>query len=381
MSKPILKFDREESTPRLVETNQVAPAYNVPELPDTHAYSASSCPNDLKYYLLPDGSPFGLFSDPYATLVYLDSNNNRSGRYWLNSRMEDHSFTEREILLIKLLSENRVATRQQIKKIVFREEDKNDAVLNFLKQYRSRGLICAFSWASPLHDGKKKPLVYGLTQIGIEAANCLFHKELDKDYRFVPIAYKPGTGPAMLSFFLDLAANELYSELTRIDRVISWRRRPMITFDDKSYFIPCASMDVIKDENEIFSFWVEVVRTGSSWVDKLISRFKRIQQSYLKIQPEQRPTRLIIIADGDARIPFISELAYKYMPNVEVRYTTDERLLTGLNKETFLSHNPMTQELKFSGISFFQDRHPGMTASAYFASQSLNIEDEEEWYE
>ncbi|MED0677630.1 replication-relaxation family protein [Aneurinibacillus thermoaerophilus] len=382
MTNSILQFNKEDHQPnRTVIGKAAAPVSIASVLPSIHAYSNSACPNDLKYYLLPDGSPFGMFSDPYATLIYIDSNNNRSGRFWLSSRMEDHSFTEREIRLIKFLAENRIATRQQIKKVVFSEEDKNDKVLDFLKKYRSRGVICAFSWVSPLNDGRKKPLVYGLTQIGVEAANCLFHKELAKDFRFVPISFQPGTGPNMSNCFIDLAANELYSELVRIDRVISWKRKPIINFEDKSYFIPCVTMDVIKDKNEIFHFWVEVVRTGNSWVQRLISRFERIERAYLKLQPEQRPARLIIIVDGDARIPFISELAHKYMPNVEVRYTTDERLLTGLNKETFLSYNPSTQEQKFAGISFFQEGFPGMTASEYYAAQSFNIENEEQWYE
>ncbi|WP_143021602.1 hypothetical protein [Paenibacillus sp. OK060] len=68
----------------------------------------------------------------------------------------------------------------------------------------------------------------------------------------------------------------------------------------------------------------------------------------------QRPARIFVVADGDSRIPFLEEVAKQYMPGVKVRFTTDERLISGLGKETFLNWEEENQMLKAQTISFMQ---------------------------
>jgi hypothetical protein len=352
----------------------------VPVSPENNPYNAIHCPPDIYDFLLPDGSRFGMFSDPYATMKYVDVNlGSRNGRYWLEQRLEDHTFTDRELKLMEFLSEHRVASRHQIHRVVFPDTEKKSIVMEFLQKCRQRGIICAFSWVSPLSaaDDLKKPLVYGLTRVGSEAVEILFHKKMAEDFWFHPINFPSGRGPTMTSFFLDLVANELFSELTRIDRVVSWQRRPQIRLSDGTIHYPAASFEVIKDEGEFRLFWIETVRSGKDWIGRVKLRFKRIQAAYEKLSVYQRPIRLIIIADGDARIPLLGQMAAEYMPDVKCRFTSDERLLNGLNQETFISWHDDVHEMKISTIPFLQENFEGMTASQYLSKQQLNIEDEE----
>lgn len=349
--------------------------------PELSPYQDAFCPPDIYDLLLPDGSKFGLFADPYSTMTYVDVNlGSRNGRYWLEQRLEDHTFTEREIKLLEFLAEHRVATRNQIHKVVFPEVKKKSNVIDMLQKWRQRGMICAFSWVSPLDtkDSPKKPLVYGLTRVGAEAVEILFHTQLHDDFWFHPIKFPKGKGPKMTSFYLDLVANELYSELERIDRCISWNRRPQIRLSDGTNHYPAASFEAIKDAGEVRTFWVETVRTGKDWVSRVKNRFKRTQAAFEKLSPYQRPARLLVIADGDARIPALAQLAEEYMPDVQCRFTNDERLLNGLNKETFIAWNKEKEEMKLSSIPFLQEGFDGMTATEYFAEQQLNLEDEDD---
>jgi len=180
----------------------------------------------------------------------------------------------------------------------------------------------------------------------------------------------------MNTFFLDLVANELYAELIRIDRLIAWQRRPQLRLSNSTFFYPAASFEVIKEAGSFKLFWLETIRPGQDWVNRTKKRFQQIQDAFELIQEYQRPVRLIAVVDGESRIPFIAKLAELYMPHLEVRFTTDERLLQGLSKETFIQWIKDEEKYKVSSIPFFQEDHTGMTASEYFSQQSLNVEDE-----
>lgn len=355
---------------------------NISVDPKLNPYQHAHCPPDIYEYLLADGSTFGLFSDPYASMKYVDVHvGNRNGRYWLEERLEDHSFTDRELKLLEFLSNHRVATRHQIHRVVTPETENKNTVLKFIRQCRKRGIICAFTWVSPLdtEDSPKKPLVYGLTRVGAEAAETLFHKQLSDDFWFHPIKFPRGSGPNMTTFNLDLVANELYSELVRIDRLISWERRPQVRLNDGTFHYPGATFEVIKDLGEIRLFWLEIVRVGKDWVSRTINRFKRTQHAIDQLSPYQRPARVIIITDGDARIPMLAKMAEDFMPDVKVRFTHDERLLDGLNKNTFITWNKEKKNMQLSPIPFLQEGYEGMTASEYFEQQErLYVEDEDD---
>lgn len=351
----------------------------VPQRAKTNPYEGSCCPADLYDYLLPDGNHFGMFSDPYATLKYVENRTSSSnGRYWLDMKTMDNSFTDREIALLHFLIEHRLATRQQIVRAVFPDEPSKDIIKTFLKRNRNRGVLSALSWVTPLNDGRKKPILYGLTRVGITAASELFHRNIPNGFTFTPASFPNGTGPNMSPFFVDLVMNELYCELVRIDRLISWQRTPHISFPDGSYFFPGATAEVIKDGDEpLRLFWVEAVRPSKEWLNRTKTRFERIERAYTKSSETSRPIRVIIIADGDSRIPFLAELAARYMPTVPILFTTDERLLNGLNINTFLQYNLADKELKGASIPFLQEGYSGMPATAYHEQMSNNIEDED----
>ncbi|MDQ0255510.1 hypothetical protein J2S74_002892 [Evansella vedderi] len=384
MSK-LLEFDSNVDVESRESTQPTATVELIPTpvSPEKNPYKASHCPSDIYELLPPDGSTFGLFADPYASMKYVDVNiGNRNGRYWLEQRLEDYSFTDRELKLLEYLSEHRVGTRSQIERVVFPDDIKSKTVIDFLKKSRQRGIICSFSWVSPLDDGRKKPLVYGLTRVGAEAASKLFYKQVSDEFWFHPIKFPHGKGPNMTTFFLDLAANELYSELVRIDRIIDWQRRPQVRLSDGTKHYPASSFEVIKDKDEMRLFWLETVRVGKDWVGRTKNRFQRIQSAFEKLPPYQKPVRLIILTDSDSRISFLGKLAHQYMPDVKVRFTTDERLLQGIGEETFISYKHETEDVALTPIPIFKEDYPGMTASEYLDSQEVNIEDEEDdWYE
>ncbi|WP_260867075.1 replication-relaxation family protein [Paenibacillus sp. Y412MC10] len=352
-----------------------------PPMASINPYKDSFCPNDIMDYLLPEGELFGFFSDPYATMFYNNPQEGiRNGRYWLEERVADGTFTEREIRLIDFLSKTRVATRSQIRRVVFKPNDEDRVVIEFLKKCRKTGILCAFNWLTPLRDERKKPYVYALTKIGATAAEIILKKKIHDDFWFQPIEYAPGKGPEMAPIFLDLVSSELYSELTRIDRLIDWNRNPLIRLKNGQIHHPHATFQVIKDAGEMRLFWVETVRTGKDWVSRVKSRFQKTQTAIEHVNDFQKPDRVIVVADGDARIPFLDKLAKEFMPGVEVRFTTDERLILGLGKETFVVWDEDAQKLKAKAIGFLQPNSPGMTASEYLSAQ-MQMPDEDEFEE
>jgi hypothetical protein len=352
-----------------------------PVSPELNPYKSGNIPADLLHFLPPDGSYFSLFSDPYAVLRYVNPGNDgiKKGRYWLESRFEDDSFTARELKLLEFLSEHRLATRSQLYKILDETQVSTRVIHKFLNLCCDRGIITLFSWVSPLEDERLKPRLYGLTKFGAKAAEKLFLRKIPEEFVFHPIDFKISVPPNMHTLFIDLVGNELYAELLRINRVIYWKRHPIIRLEDGSAHFPTFEFEVIKDQHEFRKFWVEICRVGRDWTARVKARFQRTQDAYNKLSPHLRPMRLFVIADSDSRIPILAKMASLYMPDVKVRFTTDERLLQGLNEDTFVSWNEESNEIERASIPFFQPGFEGMTASEYFKSQQLMIEDDDDF--
>lgn len=330
-------------------------------------YDNPLCPKDIQGYLLPDGSKFGLFSDPYATMLYSDPQLGlKNGRYWIHQYESGNDVSPYEVKILETLATQRVMTRKQLERILFPYIGQEDRTGNvFLKRCRKKGIITAFSWNTPIKDERIKPLVYGLTKHGADASEMILQRKLSRDEWFLPVSYTAGTGPEMTQYFNDLVTNELFVELTRIDRLISWKRRPRIQVENQAFHIPAASFEAIKDQGEIYSFWVEVFRPQLHFEKKVAERFYRLRDVYNALAPDERPIRIIMIADGDARIAQLDKIAKVAIPGVPIRYTTDERLLAGIGPETFLEYNHEKQALSISRISFLQEDAPGMTAREY----------------
>ncbi|MCM3130142.1 MULTISPECIES: replication-relaxation family protein [unclassified Paenibacillus] len=378
-----LSFEGSEH-PERVARGTSAPSHSPHVLtlvPPEHNPYGQDSPNDIGEMLLPDGSKFGLFSDPYASQVFVKANEGiRNGQYWLAEKLNDGHFRDREIKLLDLLSTIRVATRSQIHRVLRDDPTKenDNSTFEFIKKCRKSGIICAFSWVSPLQDERKKPTVYALTRTGAQAAETLFQRRLPDKFWLQPIAFPPGRSPSMDVFFLDLIANELYSELVSIDRLTEWTRRPPIKIPGtNSNHYPYASFKVIKNRNDFKEFWIEVFRPTRDWVNKTIVRFERTELAYKSLPEHHRPNRLILIADGDSRIKTLAELAQIYMPSVEVRFSTDERILSGIGPDTFISYNFEKNVLVRKSIPYLQPNYSGMTASQYYESLQPNIEDDD----
>lgn len=341
-------------------------------------YKDTTVPPNLYDFLLPDGAFFGHFSDPYATLHFIDPKNGvRNGMYWLEEKLETNSFTEREIKLLDFLSRRRLATRKQIERVVLPQGISAESVKKFLRNMKNRGVICTFSWVSPLNDKRRKPIVYGLTRTGARAAEYLFHEPVRNEFIFYPTEFPRGKGPSMKSFFLDLIGNELYSELVRIDRLISWKRKPLIKLENGEIHHPQAEFEVIKDQNAIRKFWIETVRISDGWVSFVAKRFQDLKAAYDHVAEHNRPSRVIVIVDGDSRIQQLAPLAEEFLMDVPIIFTTDERLLQGLSKETFIKLNAERDGMTFTSIPFLQEGYIGMSASDYLTEQQLTLDEME----
>lgn len=352
-----------------------SPRMEIP-LAKSNPYNPTTSPPDILQYLPPNGEPFSLFSDPYAKMVYyLPKTGGNSARYWMEQRMENHSFTDNELNLINFLSQHRCATRSQIAAAIFNKRDTADKIKQFIQKCHNRGIISAFSWVSPCMGDRKKPLIYGLTRIGAEAAEKLFHIRVHERYKFHAVNFPNGAGPKMNSFYPYLTSNELYCKLKSVDRLISWEREPSILLDDQSTFKPAFVAEVIKDAGQLLQFWIEPVRITNGWYSRVVQRFRDIQTAYDKSMGIQKPNRIIVIADSDSRVPIISAMAEEYMPDVVLRFTTDERLLQGMNEQTFLQCDPEGR-LIASAMPFLLENAPGMKASEYLSHQVIDISDD-----
>lgn len=374
MEGSILEFDDSKLSDLWAKGPSVKP--EVP-LATQNPYNPLTSPPNILQYLPPNGSKFGLFADPFARMVYYQpKTGNHSAKYWLQNRIEEHSFTEKEIKLIDFLTRHRCATSSQIKRGVFSDIDNSDTVKKFIKTAHQRGIIAAFSWTTPCQDGLKKPLIYGLTRTGALAAEHLFHVKVPKDYQFQAVTFPNGTGPIMEPFFFQLVANELFAQLRQVDRVLKWERSPFLPFEGQGHHRPQFSAELIKDFGDYKTLWVEIVRTTDKWVEHLIKRFQWTQTAHEKLPTHLKPSRLILIADSDSRIPFIAALAEEYMPDVVIRFTTDERLLAGMKETTFLSFDPVKEEIIGSPIPFLLEGASGMKASEYLAQQTVEFDED-----
>jgi len=374
--------ERPEPVRGAVTTAPSSPTFAFqPVPPEKNPYGQDS-PSDIGEMLPPDGSKFGLFSDPYASQFFVKPNEGvRNGQYWFNQKLTDGHFMEKEIKILDLLSTIRIATRSQIHRAIHPGADVEDngSTLEFIKKCRKNGIICVFSWMSPLPDDRKKPNVYALTQAGAQAAELLFQKKLPDKFWLQPIVFPPGRSPSMDGFFLDLIANELYSELVRIDRLIEWTRRPPIKIpNSQSNHYPYASFKVIRDRNDFRTFWIEVFRPTHDWVNKVITRLQRTELAYKSLPEYQRPFRIIMIVDSDSRVELLTELAHKYLPSVEIRFSTDERILSGIGPDTFISYKTESHEFSRVSIPYLQPGYSGMTASEYYATLQPNPDDDDE---
>lgn len=335
-------------------------------------------PANIQEYLLPNQEKFGLYSDPFAKLKYIQPEQGvRNAAFWYDNRVNNNMFTEKEVKLIQFLSIVRVATRKQIENVLYpNQNDHNQKTLEFLRKSKTSGFICSFSWISPLPHDRKKPMVYALTKFGSEAAKVLVPNS--NTFFMKPLNYPIGSEPSMSEYFADLIGGQLYSELKRIDRLISWDRKANITLTDTQAFSPFIRFSVIKEQREIVSFWVEIFRMHPDWKNKTIQRFQKIQHAHKNTKSYERPERLIIVVDGDSRIQSINELAQIYMPAIDVRFTTDERLLAGLDKHTFLTYDTNKNCLVKKWTSYFLADHAGMTATEYFSEMHGSLEEDYE---
>lgn len=344
----------------------------------SHPFIGGTTPKDVLQYLPPSGNHFSLYGDPYAELIYIDNEQGfRKANYWLANRIETNSFTDNEMSLINFLSLHRCATRTQIKKALFKPTDNEQKVKKFLETAHKRGIISCFSWQSPcrFENQKKKPRVYGLSPVGCQAAEVLFHRHLPREYRFQPVKFPMGTNPKMDYLFHHLVANELYCQMMTVDRVINWERGRRILLEDGTEFKTQFATEVIKDYNEIRTLWIEVIRVKAGWYESTIKRFQSIQNALERADSLSLPERIILIVDDDSRIPNLAELAETYLPDTKIRFTTDERLLSEWGPQTFIQCVAGEQVLNPSPIPFLLPNYSGMTATEYRNSYS-SIEDE-----
>ena len=100
-----------------------------------------------------------------------------------------------------------------------------------------------------------------------------------------------------------------------------------------------------------------------------------MQKAYCALAPENRPERVIIIADDDSRFEDIAMLAQEFMPDVIYRLTTDERLLAGWSDTSLVQYSLKDKMALPSAIPFLHPDYKGMTASQYAESFKLHTED------
>lgn len=369
MADNILQFEEAKDT--LFKKESITTATHNP-------YDAKTSPADILQFLPPDGSMFSLFNDPYARMSYYSpKTGNHKGKYWLESRLQEHSFTENELKLIYFLTEHRCATRSQIKRAIFKVDDNNDKIKDFLSKCHDRGIISAFSWGTPCKNDRMKPLIYGLTRIGCHAAESLYHVKVPKNFTFQAVDFPPGTAPKMNTFFPYLAANELYCQLKVVDRVVKWEREPTILLSNQTNFRPQFVAEVIRDAGELKTLWIEVVRVFNGWHEHTSNQFKRIQNALEHIPPHLKPDRILILADSDSRIPILANLAEEHLPDGVIRFTTDERLLSTWGDTTLVQCQP-NGTLIGSPIPFLLPNWDGMTASTYLEEQAVNFDEFED---
>lgn len=360
-----------------------------PSLATSHPYESPSVPRDVLQYLPPNGNPFSLFGDPYAQIVYILTTRNviRRSQYWLQQREDDNSYTTTEIALLSFLSKHRCATISQIHRAVFSGEGSRTKVRDFVKRCVDAGVLIPFTWQSPCdhqepidpqnpgEKKKKRPRIYGMSPAACSAAEQLLNLRgrLPRSFKFLPIDYNNGQNPLMGDIFNTVVANELYCNLFELDRVIDWSVGEKILLPNSQEFRTQFIVKLIKDANDFKVFWIEVIRPRNNWYTYTINRFQALQKAFSAMSPETRPERVIIIVDDDSRISDVAILAEEFMPDVEYRFSTDERTLQGWNDSSLVRWSG--NKLSSAAVAFLRPDHKGMTASEYRESFKLREED------
>jgi hypothetical protein len=352
-----------------------------PSLAQTSPYNAQTVPRDVLNFLPPSGNPFSLFGDPYAQLTYVKTEFNviRTCKYWLKGKQEDNNFSDHEIALFTFLMRHRVATRYQINQIVFGGKATDYKVKEFLRKCIKNGVLIAFKWVSPCPSERKLPQLYGLSTVAADGgAEVIGTYPLPRMFKFLPQQFVPGQAPSMNPYFREVIANQFYCKLHELDRVVEWTNRQSYYLSNGSEFKPNYLAKVIKDENEFKYFWLEVVRPQYNWYNHTIERFNKIQMAYNIIDKVDRPEVIVLLVDDISRIPDLAALAEQLMPDVPLRFTTDERLMQKEEEAIFYSchDNVITPGIP----SYLKKTWQGMSASQYleviYAAPELDFDDD-----
>lgn len=354
----------QKQTEQLQPSGPLAPTYSA-----TSPYVSPNIPKDVLKFLPPNGEQFSLFSDPYAQLNFLRSDQNviRNSTYWYNVKMMDNNFSDYEIKLLTFLSQNRVATRIQINRVVFGVTESNARIKNHMKKWIENGILVPFNWNSPIALENHKPYLYALSPSAARAAHVLLGKNgsTPSQFRLVPTNYLPGTAPSMSPFFRQVISAEFYCKLHELDRVVSWSANESYSIDSKQYISPHAVIKTIRGEGDIRTVWLEVMRPESNWYETLSKRLRFIEKGMNVLGDDLRPEIMIMIVDNVSRIPDVNKLIEKYAPSTVVRYTTDERLIQRESDDIFYIYNDIDGVVQ-ARIPFLTRAWEGMTASQYF---------------
>ncbi|MBQ0139469.1 MAG: hypothetical protein KBT36_09245 [Kurthia sp.] len=360
---------------------EVSPTVKLePTFATNHPYDSDTIPRDILHYLPPSGAPFSLFGDPFAQQYYLmpDINVIRNCQYWLRGKMEDNNFTKHEIALFTFLLRHRVATRQQIHKVIFDANTSEYKVKEFLRKCVKNGVLVSFKWVSPCKGERKVPHLYGLSPVAAKGAIDLLNRSvyLPRNYQFIPTQFVPGQAPSMTNYFSTVIANEFYTKLYDLDRIIDWSNNESYTLLNGFEFRPQYVIKTIKDANDFKYLWLEIIRPQQNWYNHTINRFRNIEAAITTLSREVRPEIVVLLVDDVSRIPDISALAEHFMPSVPIRFTTDERLIQKESDAIFYMYSD--NGIVPARITHLTADYPGMTASEYHASFYDQAEDDDD---
>lgn len=357
------------------------------QLTPTHAktvpYDSPSLPRDILQHLPPGGNPFSLFGDPYAQQYFIPTEVNviRNSQYWLRGKEEDNNFTPHEVALLTFLARHRVATRAQIKSAVFRNNVTDNKIKEFIKKYLRHGVIVAFKWVTPCTTERRTPHLYGLSPGGAKAARDLLNRfYIPRNFQFLPTQYVPGSAPSMTEYFSVVIANEFYCKLHDMDRVIDWSSQESYPLKSGKDFRPNYVVKTIKDAQDFKFLWLEVIRPTKSWYNNCINRFQQIQEAFTTLPRDVRPEIVVLLVDDISRIPDVAELAEHFMPDVAIRFTTDERLIQRQDSAIFYMYSDV-DGIRGAKILHLTPEWTGMTASEYHASfyNAALLEEDEDY--
>ncbi len=349
----------------------------VPQLAVTSPYNLPSTPRDVLRFLPPSGEPFSLFGDPYALMHYIKQNFPlvRKGQYWYRGKQEENGYTDQEVALLVFLSKHRCATRSQLTTAIINPKKDDikakEKFRDFIRRSVQNGIIVPFTWVTPCPDPneRKQPHIYGLSPGGCRAAADLVGLQyLPKKFSFSPTTYPPGESPSMSDIFTTLIANEFYCKLHELDRVVGWEVNEEIVLNNTQVFRPQYSVKLIKDAQDFKYLWLEVIRPFSNWYERTIARFQKIQSAFISVSSDIKPEIVVLLVDDVSRIPDIAQLAEHFMPDVVIRFTTDNDVIQKEHYSIFYMYDAFNRVLTPASIKFLKPDAPGMRASEFLAS-------------